>query len=56
MEHAGSDHNWLAILVVGGATFSNYAFENRTIRHFLIHMGNTSIAMTLAGGILAAWR
>ena len=45
----------LAIFIVGGATFPNYAFENRTMRHFLIHMGNVTVAMALIGAMMGAW-
>ncbi|WP_417448974.1 DUF1761 domain-containing protein [Kordiimonas sp.] len=47
---------FVSVVVVGGATLPNYAFENRSLRHFLIHIGNTTVAMTFAGAILAAWR
>lgn len=46
----------VAIFIVGGATFPNYAFENKSIRHFLIHMGNVTVAMMLIGAMMGAWR
>lgn len=46
----------LAIFIVGGATFPNYAFENKSFRHFLIHMGNVTVAMGLIGAMMGAWR
>jgi len=46
----------LSILLIGGATFPNYAFENKTLRHFLIHMGNVTIAMMLIGAMMGYWR
>ena len=46
----------LAVFIVGGATFPNYAFENKSFRHFLIHMGNVIVAMMLVGAMMGAWR
>ncbi len=46
----------VAILVIGGGVFPNYAFESKSLRHFLIHMGNVTISMALIGALLAAWR
>lgn len=46
----------MAVLVVGGAIFPNYAFEDKTFRHFLIHLGNIVISMALIGAMLATWR
>ena len=43
-------------LVVGAATFPNYAFEDKTLRHFLIHIGYTVILMAAIGAMLAGWR
>jgi len=34
----------------------NYAFENKTLRHFLIHMGSVIIAMMLMGAMMGVWR
>lgn len=45
----------MAILLVGGSTFPNYAFENKSVRNFLIHMGNTAIAMMLVGALMGYW-
>ncbi len=45
-----------AVLVVGAAVFPNYAFEDKTLRHFLIHTGATTISMALIGAMLAVWR
>lgn len=45
-----------AILVVGGAVFPNYAFESKTMKHYLIHMGNITVSMVLIGAMLAVWR
>ncbi len=45
-----------AILIVGGASFPNYAFEGKSIRHFAIHMGATLVGMTAMGAILGAWQ
>lgn len=61
MEAAGPLHGaitagFLAIFVVGGASFPNYAFESKTLRHFLIHLGNATVSMALIGAVLAAWR
>jgi len=46
----------VSILIVGGATFPNYAFENRSLRHFLIHMGSVTIAMMAIGAMMGYWR
>jgi hypothetical protein len=61
MAEAGPVHGaitgaFLAIFVTGAASFPNYAFESKTMRHFLIHLGNTTISMTLIGAMIAAWR
>lgn len=46
----------VAILVIGGAVLPNYAFEDKTLRHFLIHLGNITVSLALIGALLAAWR
>ncbi len=46
----------MAILVIGGGVFPNYAFENKSLRHFIIHMGNITVSLALIGALLAAWR
>ena len=46
----------LAVLIHGMAGFPNYAFENRSLRLFLIHLGNTAIGMAAMGAILAVWK
>jgi len=46
----------VAILVIGGGVFPNYAFESKSLRHFIIHMGNITVSMALIGALLAAWR
>lgn len=46
----------VAILVVGGSVFPNYAFESKSLRHFIIHLGNITVSMALIGALLAAWR
>jgi len=46
----------LAVLIHGMAGFPNYAFENRSLRLFLIHLGNTAVAMAAMGAILAVWK
>jgi len=45
----------LAILIIGGGTFANYAFENKSLRHFLIHVGNVTLAMMAMGAMMGAW-
>ena len=45
----------VAVLVHGAAGFPNYAFENRSLRLFLIHLGNSIFGMMLMGAILAGW-
>lgn len=47
---------FVSVLFVGAGSYPNYAFEEKTMRHFLIHMGNMVIAMILMGALLAAWR
>lgn len=46
----------VAVLVIGGGVFPNYAFESKSLRHFLIHLGNITISLALIGAMLAAWR
>jgi Protein of unknown function (DUF1761) len=46
----------LAILIHGMAGLPNYAFENRSLRLFLIHLGNSAVTMAVMGGILAVWK
>lgn len=46
----------ISVILVGGATFPNYAFENKSLKHFLIHMGNVTVAMALIGAMMAVWR
>lgn len=46
----------MAILVVAAAVFPNYAFEDKSLRHFMIHMGNITVSMVLIGAMLAVWR
>lgn len=46
----------VAVLVIGGAVFPNYAFESKSLRHFVIHLGNITVSMALIGALLAAWR
>lgn len=46
----------LGLLVVAAATFPNYAYEGRTVKHFLIHIGYTTIQMAAIGAMLAVWR
>ena len=46
----------IAILIIGGGTFPNYIFEDKSMRHFLIHLGNVAVAMTLIGAMMGYWR
>lgn len=46
---------FLSVLIIGGGTFANYAFENKSIRHFLIHMGNITLCMMAMGAMMGAW-
>lgn len=46
----------IATLIVGGAIFPNYAFESKTLRHFVIHLGNITVSLALIGALLATWR
>ncbi|WP_262695103.1 DUF1761 domain-containing protein [Kordiimonas aquimaris] len=54
--HGAISGAFMALLIVGAATFPNYAFESKTTRHFIIHLGSTTVAMTLVGAMLAAWQ
>ncbi|WP_417461741.1 DUF1761 domain-containing protein [Kordiimonas sp.] len=45
----------LSVLIIGGSTFANYAFESKSIRHFLIHMGNITLSMMAIGAMMGAW-
>ncbi|WP_417457166.1 DUF1761 domain-containing protein [Kordiimonas sp.] len=45
----------LSVLIVGGGTFANYAFESKSLRHFLIHMGNITLSMMAIGAMMGAW-
>lgn len=61
MIEAGWQHGalvgaFLSLFIVGAATYPNYTFENKTLRHFLIHIGDTTVAMTLIGAMLTVWR
>lgn len=46
----------VSVLIIGGGVFPNYAFEDKSIHHFLIHMGNITVAMALIGAMIAIWR
>lgn len=46
---------FLSIIIVGGATFPNYAFESKNLRHFLIHLGASTVSMALIGAMMATW-
>ncbi|MCH8201910.1 MAG: DUF1761 domain-containing protein [Proteobacteria bacterium] len=45
----------VAIFVHGAASFPNYAFENKSLRLFMIHMGNSIFGLMVMGAILAGW-
>lgn len=45
----------LAILIHGAAGFPNYAFERRSLKLFLIHLGNSIFGLMVMGAILASW-
>ena len=45
----------VAIFVHGAAGFPNYAFENKSLRLFMIHMGNSIFGLMVMGSILAGW-
>lgn len=47
---------FLAVVFTGAGSFPNYAFESRTLRHFLIHQGNIIVAMALTGAVMGFWR
>ena len=46
----------IAILIHGAAGFPNYAFERKSMRLFLIHIGNSIFGLMVAGAILASWQ
>jgi len=43
-----------AILIHGAGGFPNYAFENKSLRHFLIHIGNTTVTFMAIGAMMGA--
>ena len=45
----------LAIFIHGAAGFPNYAFEQKSVRLFMIHLGNSVFGLMLMGAILATW-
>ena len=45
-----------ALFIVGAATLPNYAFESKSAKHFAIHLGATTVGMTVMGAILGAWQ
>ena len=45
----------LAIFIHGAAGYPNYAFEQKSLRLFLIHLGNSVFGLMLMGVILATW-
>lgn len=45
----------LAIFIHGAAGYPNYAFEKKSLRLFLIHLGNSVFGLMLMGMILATW-
>ena len=47
---------FLAVIITGAGTYCNYAFESKSTRHFIIHLGNHAVAMVVMGAIIAAWR
>lgn len=54
--HGAFGGGFVALFIVGAASFPNYAFESKTARHFVIHIGNTVLAMSFIGAMLAAWQ
>jgi len=64
LARAGGPMSWLdgaywgfflAVLIHGVAGLPNYWFENRSMKLFLIHTGNSALGMAIMGAILAAW-
>lgn len=53
--HGAAFGAFLSIVIVGGATFPNYAFESKNLRHFLIHLGASTVSMALIGAMMASW-
>lgn len=47
---------FVSLLFTAAGTFPNYAFENKTMRHFLIHSGCSVLAMVLTGAMMAYWQ
>ena len=62
LNHTGADSIsgaftgfFLSVMITAASTFCNYAFEDKTNRHFLIHTGNHILAMTVMGAIIGGW-
>lgn len=53
--HGAAFGAFLSVIVIGGATFPNYAFESKNLRHFLIHLGACTVAMASIGAMMASW-
>ncbi|WND02394.1 DUF1761 domain-containing protein [Temperatibacter marinus] len=47
---------FVALIFVGAGAYPNYAFESKALRHFLIHIGCSSVGMALIGAIMGAWK
>jgi hypothetical protein len=50
--HGAIVGGFLALFIHGVGGFPNYAFEDRSVKLFLIHLGNSFIGMTVMGAIL----
>ena len=46
---------FLGLFIHGAAGLPNYWFENRSMKLFLIHIGNSTLGMAIMGAILAVW-
>lgn len=53
--HGAAFGTILAIFIHGAAAYPNYAFEQKSLRLFLIHLGNSIFGLMVMGAILAGW-
>lgn len=51
--HVVASYGLFMAIVVAAASWQNYAFENKSIAHFLVHTGNHIVSMVAMSFILA---
>ncbi len=47
---------FMAVFFVGATMYCNYAFESKSNRHFMIHLGNHAVSLMVMSAIISAWR